>query len=164
VGQTATLTYTVQVADTHGGSTTQNVVVTITGTNDAPVITSGAQTGAITERAGLTGSTLADTASGAVTLTDADLSDTHNVTVTGVTTSGTTSGLPNNATLLSWLTLGSLTDSTNGLTGSDSWSFSAQELRLPSGRPDCDPDLHGAGRRHPWRIDHTERGGDHYRH
>ncbi|MGY4608900.1 VCBS repeat-containing protein [Bradyrhizobium sp. USDA 4474] len=126
-GQTVTLTYTVQVADTHGGTTSQNVVITITGTNDAPVITSGAQTGAITEVAGQTGSTTNDTASGAVTFTDADLSDTHTATVTGVSTSGTTSGLPTNATLLSWLTLGTLTDSTNGVTGSDGWSFAAQD-------------------------------------
>ncbi|MGY3562438.1 VCBS repeat-containing protein [Bradyrhizobium sp. USDA 4463] len=126
-GESVTLTYTVEVADTHGGTTSQNVVITITGTNDQPVITSGAQTGAITEVAGQTGSTTNDTASGAVTFTDADLSDTHTATVTGVSTSGTTSGLPTNATLLSWLTVGTLTDSTNGVTGSDGWSFAAQD-------------------------------------
>ena len=88
--QTVTLTFTVQVADTHGGSTTQNVVVTVTGTDDTPVITSSAQSGAITELTGQTGSTTADTANGAVTFTDADLSDTHTVTITGVTASGIT--------------------------------------------------------------------------
>src|SRR5476649_2067517 len=56
-GEIVTLTYTVQVADNHGGSTTQDVTVTITGTNDAPVVTSAAQTGSITELSGTLGST-----------------------------------------------------------------------------------------------------------
>jgi VCBS repeat-containing protein len=120
-------TLTVTVSDGQGGSVPQDVTVTITGTNDQPVITSGAQTGSITELTGQTGSTSNDTAMGAVTFTDADLSDTHTLSVTGVTISGTTSGLPGNATLLSWLTLGTLTDSTNGATGSDGWTFSAQD-------------------------------------
>jgi VCBS repeat-containing protein len=38
-GETVTLTYTLQVADSHGGTSTQTVTVTATGTNDAPVIT-----------------------------------------------------------------------------------------------------------------------------
>ncbi|TPL74401.1 adhesin, partial [Mesorhizobium sp. B2-3-13] len=46
-GQTIQETYKVTVADNHGGSTTQNVVVTIHGTNDAPVIDlNGAAAGA----------------------------------------------------------------------------------------------------------------------
>ncbi|MCK1711246.1 VCBS domain-containing protein [Bradyrhizobium sp. 143] len=129
--QTIQETYQVKVDDGHGGTATQNVVVTITGSNDAPVVTSSAQTGAITELANTHASTTADTASGAVTFTDADRSDTHTVTVTGVTASGTTSNgsgaLPVNATILSWLSLGGLTDSTNGATGSKSWTFSAQD-------------------------------------
>src|SRR5205814_1219032 len=87
-GQTVTLTYAVQVADTHGGTASQNIVVTITGTNDTPVITYGAQSGSITELADTHGSTSNDTANGAVTFTDADLSATPSVTVTGVTASG----------------------------------------------------------------------------
>ena len=114
-----TLTYTVQVDDHHGGVVTQPVTITITGTNDTPVITSAAQTGAITERSGLSGSTTADTASGAVTFTDVDLSDTHAVTMSGVVTSGITSGLAANPTVLSWLSLGTLTDTSSGLGGSE---------------------------------------------
>src|SRR5262249_32172178 len=95
--------------------------------NDAPVFTSGAQTGTIAEAAGVTGSTTPDTAHGTVSFTDPDLTDTHAVTITGVSTSGVTSGLPNSQTMLSWLTLGALTDSTNGVTGSDGWTFSAQD-------------------------------------
>ena len=49
-GETLTLTYTVQVDDGHGGVVTQPVTITVTGTNDTPVITSGTQTGTITER------------------------------------------------------------------------------------------------------------------
>jgi VCBS repeat-containing protein len=37
-GESLTLTYTVKAADGHGGSDTQDVVITITGTNDAPTI------------------------------------------------------------------------------------------------------------------------------
>ncbi len=48
-GETVTLTYTVQVDDGHGGVVTQPVTITVTGTNDTPVITSGTQTGTITE-------------------------------------------------------------------------------------------------------------------
>ncbi len=48
-GETLTLTYTVQVDDGHGGVVSQPVTITVTGTNDTPVITSGTQTGAITE-------------------------------------------------------------------------------------------------------------------
>ena len=89
-----------QVNDGHGGTASQNVTIFVGGTNDTPVITSGAQTGTITELSGTLGSTTLDTASGAVTFTDADLSDTHTATVTGVSTSGVTTGLPTSATLL----------------------------------------------------------------
>src|SRR5665811_541139 len=124
-GQILTLTYTVQVADNHGGLTTQNVVVTVTGTNDAPVITSGAQAAAFTESATPNLAT-PDTASGAVTFTDLDLSDTHTATVSGVVASGVTSGLPLDHGL-SWLSLGTLSDATNGVTGSEPWTFSAAD-------------------------------------
>ncbi len=97
-GETLTVVYDVTVTDNNGASSTQPVTFVITGTNDTPVITSGTQTGAITEHAGVTGSTALDTASGAVTFTDVDLSDTHAVTVTGVSTAGVTTGLPSNAT------------------------------------------------------------------
>ena len=39
VGESLTLTYTVQSTDNNGASDTQTVTVTITGTNDAPDIT-----------------------------------------------------------------------------------------------------------------------------
>jgi len=132
-GETVTLTYTVQVDDGHGGVVSQPVTITVTGTNDTPLITSSAQTGTIAERSNdsqpnPTGSSTPDTASGAVTFTDVDLSDHHTVTVTGVATLGTTSGLPSTTTMLTWLSLGPLTDTTGtGIGGSDAWSFSAQD-------------------------------------
>jgi VCBS repeat-containing protein len=48
-GQTLTVTYNVTIDDHHGGSVTQPVTVTITGTNDAPAITDGDTTGSVTE-------------------------------------------------------------------------------------------------------------------
>jgi VCBS repeat-containing protein len=127
-GGTVTLDYAVQVADINGGTATQHVDVTIIGTEDAPVITGSPQTASINERAGLTNSAMADTAHGTVTFTDADRSDTHTVTVTGVTTSGEAAGLPaNQETLQHWLTLAPLTDTVNGAPGSDVWTFSAPD-------------------------------------
>ncbi|KRQ08298.1 beta strand repeat-containing protein [Bradyrhizobium manausense] len=125
--QTLAVTYTVQVDDGHGGVVSQPVTITVTGTNDTPVITSSAQGAALTELANTTGSNSADQASGAVTFTDADLSDTHTVTITGVVASGVTSGLADNATVKSWLSLGTLSDATGGKTGSDAWSFAAAD-------------------------------------
>src|SRR5207247_1938813 len=74
VGQTITQVYTVTLDDHHGGTVTQNVTITITGTDDAPVITSAASDheGAITEDA-LPGSLVA---SDTITFRDVDLIDT----------------------------------------------------------------------------------------
>ncbi len=49
IGDTLTLTYTVAINDLDGGATTQTLTVNVTGTNDAPVITSnsGGATAAI---------------------------------------------------------------------------------------------------------------------
>src|SRR5206468_1828488 len=52
--------------------------ITITGTNDAPVITSGAQAGGVFEGDGGTN----QTATGQVTFTDVDASDTHGYSAT----------------------------------------------------------------------------------
>ncbi|MCK1741017.1 VCBS domain-containing protein [Bradyrhizobium sp. 139] len=73
-GQTITQVYTVTVDDHHGGTVTREVTVTITGTNDAPTITSDADaaTGGVTEDAGVTLST-----GGTLAIQDLDLIDTH---------------------------------------------------------------------------------------
>ena len=79
-GQSVTETYTVLISDGHGSSFTQDVTITITGTNDGPTITSDAQSGSATEWANLSPDEIADTphtAAGAVTFADVDTLDTH---------------------------------------------------------------------------------------
>ncbi len=82
--ETLILTYTIRATDSSGAtggestSTTSTVTITTTGTNDTPVITNGADTAAVTE----TNAQL--NASGSMTVTDIDLTDTVTVAVTGV--------------------------------------------------------------------------------
>jgi VCBS repeat-containing protein len=126
-GEILTLTYTATVDDGHGGVVTKPIDITVTGSNDAVAITSQPQTATIWEQAETHGSQTPDTASGAITFSDVDLTDTHTVGITGVTATGTTTGLASGTIPLSWLTLGPLSDSTDGVQGSQSWSFSAPD-------------------------------------
>ncbi len=64
-GESRDETFAVTVTDDKGATATQNVVITITGTNDVPVITSTDQSGAVEEDGALI-------ASGTVTSTDVD--------------------------------------------------------------------------------------------
>ena len=86
-----------------------------------PVLTSTAAqaSGAVTEQAATTASVASDSASGTITFTD-DLNDVHNVI--GV--------VPRGAGYLGSLTLGTLADSTGGVTGSVPWSFSVRDGAL----------------------------------
>ncbi|KRR12640.1 VCBS domain-containing protein, partial [Bradyrhizobium valentinum] len=122
-----TLTYTATVDDGHGGIITKPLTVTVTGTNDTADITSSPQTAAIAEIADASGSAAPDNADGAITFADVDWTDTHAVTITKVIASGIQTGLADYNTQFGWLSLGTLTDSTNGVTGSQSWSFSAPD-------------------------------------
>ena len=126
-GEILTLTYTATVDDGHGGVVTKPITVTVTGTNDTPDITSEPQTGTIAERPGIQDSSTLDTANGTIEFTDADLADTHELTITGVIASGTQTGLADHDTQFGWLSLGALTNSTDGVTGSRSWTFSAAD-------------------------------------
>ena len=126
-GEILKLTYTATVDDRHGGVVTKPITVTVTGSNDTAKITSDAQTATITEHAGTHHSATPDTASGAITFTDADLTDTHAAKITIVHATGVTTGLVNGAVPSEWLSLGALTDSTDGVQGSQSWSFSAPD-------------------------------------
>src|SRR5207247_1252984 len=73
-GEKLTLAYDVTINDGHAdGIATQRVTITITGTNDAPVITSAAQSGAVSEG----GDGASQSATGQVTFSDVDASDTH---------------------------------------------------------------------------------------
>jgi VCBS repeat-containing protein len=67
-GQRVIQTYTIQVDDGHGGVVPQEVRITITGRNDAPVITGGVASGSVTD--GVT-----DVVDGTLTKTDIDNDD-----------------------------------------------------------------------------------------
>ncbi|MBD9606181.1 VCBS domain-containing protein [Pseudomonas sp. PDM08] len=112
-GQTATETYVVTVSDGHGSSTTQNVIITITGTNDQVHITSGVQTGDAKEDSG------DYAANGSITFTDADLIDTHSVTVT-----------PGASGYLGSFTTDPLHDSTGTGSGSLGWHFAVDNAAV----------------------------------
>lgn len=76
VGESATIDYTYDVIDGNGGSVGQQATITINGVNDAPVLTAGTATGAVSEDGTLT-------ASGDLNASDADLSDTLSWSITG---------------------------------------------------------------------------------
>jgi len=89
VGETLTITYDVAVQDdsTTGNDTSavKQIVVVITGTNDQPAITSGAQSGTVDEQPDLAPATDADPAAvkGTISFDDVDLSDQPTASVTG---------------------------------------------------------------------------------
>jgi len=82
-GETVLQSYDVTVDDGNSGTATETVTITLTGTNDAPVIGTATLTGAVTEMGdGVAGETTADlTAAGSIAFADADTSDTHTVSV-----------------------------------------------------------------------------------
>ncbi|MGJ8682673.1 VCBS domain-containing protein, partial [Paraglaciecola sp.] len=106
-GETVELTYAVELSDGESGTATTDVVITITGTNDAPTVVamSTDDTAAITEVAedamdAAEGDTLTDT--GTITFADLDLSDEHTASVTAAP-----------AGALGLLTLGAVDDAAN---------------------------------------------------
>ncbi|MFK4621604.1 VCBS domain-containing protein [Bradyrhizobium diazoefficiens] len=111
-------TFSYTNSDNHGGSCTANLTITVTGTNDAPVITSSAQSGLAAEWADLSaaeGSNTPHTASGAVTFTDVDTLDSH-----------TASFAPQGGGYLGSFTLNT-TNHDTGNGGSIGWSFSVAD-------------------------------------
>ena len=72
--------FTITLDDQNGGLITKQIDVTITGTNDIPVITAQDLAGAVTEQVTPAGN-LSD--SGVITFTDVDLTDVHLVSATG---------------------------------------------------------------------------------
>jgi VCBS repeat-containing protein len=77
-GETLTLTYMATVDDHNGGTVTQPITITITGTDDAPGITA-ATSNAFAELPG-TNIATPDTVGGTISFTDVDLSDRPTVT------------------------------------------------------------------------------------
>src|SRR5262249_14106056 len=122
-GQTLTQTYTVQVADNNGGFTTQDVAITITGTNEAPGIGVAQLTGSVTED--LQGhETSSETTSGTMAFTDVNLTDVHLVSAAF---KGTDYALDQLGSLTSVKT----TDTTgSGSGGLLTWTFTATDAAL----------------------------------
>ena len=109
-GQTLQATYEVVATDSHGASAAQQVTITITGANDAPVVTVGDVTAAVVEAIVPAGN-LGD--SGSLAFTDADLGDVHSV---GVVTPS--------AGALGTLTAAVAADTTgSGTGGSVAWQY-----------------------------------------
>ncbi|WP_291852221.1 VCBS domain-containing protein [Bradyrhizobium sp.] len=107
-----TLTYTLAVNDHDGGVTEKTFVVTITGTNDYPVVASADVTGAVTEQ--VAPADLTD--NGTIALSDVDLTDTHSISPTVTASAGA---------------LGSLSasvdpDTVNGVGGVINWTYSVE--------------------------------------
>jgi VCBS repeat-containing protein len=128
VGETVTLSYVMTLADNAGGSSPQTIAVTVTGTNDGPVLTTTGTVvaGAIAERANLSGSTLLDTVSGVIKYTDADKSNAHYMQILGVTATGNIAPLPDVATMQSWLSSGAALQPI----GTQGWTFAAPDSAL----------------------------------
>src|SRR6185312_15886982 len=133
-----TLTFTVQVSDGFGGVVTQDVVVTVNGTEDAPGITSSAQSGSVSE--------IADNAAGenitvhhqtgTITFTDVDLSDieTSSVTARQVTAATLANGYTLTAAqqnaLLNAFTIDAATHSSVNGTGTVGWHYDISDGAL----------------------------------
>jgi VCBS repeat-containing protein len=112
-GESAVEKYDVTFDDGHGGTVTEVVTVTITGSNDPVVITAGDVHGDVTEDSG----TYSD--SGSFGFTDVDLSDVHSVSVA-----------PDAAGYLGTLTATKSDDATGDGAGSVGWSFSVANADL----------------------------------
>lgn len=132
-GETLKLVYHVAVDDGHGGSTIQDVTITILGVNQPVVITSGPESSTVAEQDATTGSSAPDTTptspAGSLAFTDQDTSDTHTVTVTLDSSSGPTPPAATQADLAAALTT-VLHDSTGTGSGSIDWNFAIPDQDL----------------------------------
>ncbi|TAJ67800.1 VCBS domain-containing protein [Brevundimonas sp.] len=111
-GQTLLQRYIVTIADGNGGTTQQLVNITITGSNDAPTITSAVSNGAVVED----GMVSVD---GAVAFADVDLRDGHTV-----------AGTADNAGYLGTFTTSLTDDGAGDGAGSVSWSFAVDNAAI----------------------------------
>jgi VCBS repeat-containing protein len=124
------------VSDSLGHNAITTLTIDVIGTNDLPVIASGAESSSLAELINTTGSPTHDTTqpapTGTLNFTDVDLTDTHSVGVT--LQSAAWSGGPNipaatQADLLAALQT-ALHDSTNSGAGSIDWTFSIADKDL----------------------------------
>jgi len=105
-GDTLTITYTARISDGQGGFVDQPVTVTITGTNDAPTFSADTYAASVVEDT-------TPSAAGTINFNDADITDTHTLTVT-----------PPNGALLGTFALGSVSESATTSGGSVGWTYS----------------------------------------
>ena len=112
-GQTRVESFTISLDDGHGGVVTKQVDVTITGTNDAPILAAAVATGTVTEQVTPAGNS---TSTGSIGFTDANVTDVQTVTSTAI-------GTP-----LGTLTATKAFDTTGlGTGGSIGWSYSVAD-------------------------------------
>jgi VCBS repeat-containing protein len=132
-GETLTLTYRLAVTDPSLASDSQDVTITILGTNHPVVITSGAESASVSELADTTGSAAIDTTTtvpaGTLNFTDADTGDTHTVATSLLSTSGPVVPAATQADLTAALTT-TLHDSAGTGTGSVDWNFNIADHDL----------------------------------
>ncbi|AMV30541.1 Cadherin domain protein [Pirellula sp. SH-Sr6A] len=127
-GQQIVLTYTVTVSDDNvpAGSATQDIVITITGTNDAPVISIETGNGA---SAFLTEGNAGLTATDTLTVTELDRNNMITTSVVSVVESGTgpTTGRPANAALLGMFSVSptTLLSDTSSTSEQFTWAFNS---------------------------------------
>src|SRR5262245_57159942 len=91
-GDTLTLTYVAQIDDGHGNVGAQNLVITITGTNDVPALTAATNPAAIAESAGSSSAQDIPAVTGTITVSDQDVGDTLTLSVTGNATASYNGG------------------------------------------------------------------------
>jgi VCBS repeat-containing protein len=127
--QTLVLTYDIKVSDNHGGSVIQTVKITVTGTDDKPVISTTA-VATVTEQANKTLSLSTDTVHVALAFNDADLANTgHTATVLSASATGNTSGiLLGNAELMSFFDVDNVVKNAGSSNGVINTTFSAVDL------------------------------------
>ncbi|QPF83012.1 hypothetical protein IC762_25170 [Bradyrhizobium genosp. L] len=130
--QTLVLTYDITVADNHGGTAIQTVKITVTGTDDKPVINM-TTVATVTEQAGQTLSLSPDTVHVALNFTDDDLTNTgHTATVIAASASGDTDGLlPGSlgtGELMSFFDVDNVVKTSGSSAGTINTTFSAPDL------------------------------------
>ncbi len=134
-GEQIVITYVVQVDDRKGGLSTQNVVVTVNGTNDKPVVIGFPECVNLTEGEDLSGGNLV--ANGDFVFSDIDLSDTHTVSTTVTATRSGGGTIPiSEAELIAAMgaaladdpdSPGNPNNSTGDLFGKVSWTFALSD-------------------------------------
>lgn len=130
--QTLVLIYDVKVFDNHGGFAIQTVKITITGTDDKPVINM-TTAATVTEQTNQTLSLSPDTVHVALNFTDDDLANTgHTATVIGVSAAGATAGLLpgafGDAELMSFFHVDYVVKTSGSSTRTINTTFSAPDL------------------------------------